>query len=70
MKNTREITPSPPSPFLVQRLFAIGGWLLGGGVIGRDCFLTIAGKATVIYCMFHKASVMNDGWNLVTSSGP
>lgn len=60
----------PPSPFLVHSLFAIGGWLLRGGVISRNCFLTIAGKAMIIYCIFHKTSVMNDAWNLVMSYGP
>lgn len=43
-----QIMMLPPSPFLVHSLFAIGGWLLRGGVISRDCFLTIAGKASMV----------------------
>lgn len=59
-----------PSPFLVHSLFAIGGWLLRGGVISCDCFLTIAGKAMITYWIFNKTSVINDVWNLVMSRGP
>lgn len=60
----------PASPFLVHRLFAIGGRLLRGGIISRDRFLMIEGKATIIYCIFHKTSVTNDVWNVVMSCGP
>ena len=49
----------PLSPFLVHSLFAVGGWLRRGRVISRNCFLTIAEKDTIIYCIFHKTSVMN-----------
>lgn len=48
------------SPFLVHSLFAVGGWLRSGGVISRDSFLTVAGKAMIIHCIFPKTSVMND----------
>lgn len=50
----------PPIPFLVHSLFAIGAWLLGGGVISCDRFLTIAGKAMVIYSRFNRPSVKDD----------
>lgn len=67
--NTAQIITLPPLPFLVHSLFAIDGWLLRGGVISCDCFLTIAGKAMIICYIFHKTSVMNDVWNLVMSRG-
>lgn len=58
-----------PIPFLVHSLFAIGGWLLRGGVVSGDCFL-ISGKATIIDCSFHRTTAMNDEWRLITSRGP
>lgn len=47
--NTAQIITLPPLPFLVHSLFAIDGWLLRGGVISCDCFLTIAGNILYIY---------------------
>lgn len=60
----------PPIPFLVHSLFAIGAWLLGGGVISCDRFLTIAGKAMVIHSRFNRPSVKDDECSQIRPRGP